>query len=494
MNHIRTLIYQTHQIRDIEQSAHTRFNISGHEMMQRAGKAAMEFMHRRWPMAKKIMVFCGGGNNGGDGYVVARLAHERGLHVIVWQISEVTRQKPDAWQAYEDCRQAGIDIKPFHQMHVLPEADVIVDAMLGIGLKETVRDEIGTAIAAIEKSSVPVFSLDMPTGIDADTGKLCGVAVRAAATMTFIGLKTGLLTGSGIAHAGELVCADLQLPPELLSSVKPVAEKIQLNQFHHYLKPRPRDWHKGQSGHVLIVGGTLGFSGAPRMAAEAALRVGAGLVSVATRPEHAMILNAACPEIMSHAVQTPADLEPLLEKADVIVLGPGLGQSSWAKALWQRVCAVHVPLVVDADGLNLLAEKPLRQDHWVLTPHPGEAARLLKMTAAEVQDDRLSAVTHLQRRYGGVVVLKGAGSLIAAPNGLPAICDKGNPGMATAGMGDVLSGVIGSWLSQGIPLDDAAKLGVCLHAIAGDLAARDGERGMIAMDLMPFLRRLSNIA
>lgn len=270
-------------------------------------------------------------------------------------------------------------------------------------------------------------------------------------------------------------------------------EKIDFNAFTHYLKPRSRDWHKGLSGYVLIVGGTLGFSGAPRMAAEAALRVGAGLVTVATRPEHAAILNINCPEIMSHGVADVAQLEPLIEKANVIVLGPGLGKSAWGKLLWSHVVETALPLVVDADGLNLLAETNLYKENWVLTPHPGEAARLLHVTTQEIQADRMAAVIEINKRYGGVCVLKGAGSLVLAPNSPPVICDKGNPGMATAGMGDVLSGVIGGLIAQKIPLDDAAKLGVYIHAVAGDLAAKNGERGMIASDLMPYLRQLVNL-
>lgn len=270
-------------------------------------------------------------------------------------------------------------------------------------------------------------------------------------------------------------------------------EKIDFNELAHYLKPRPRDWHKGQSGSVLIVGGALGFSGAPRMAAEAALRVGAGLVTVATRPEHAAILNISCPEIMCHGVTNVEQLDSFLAKTNVVVLGPGLGKSEWAKLLWAQVIQTSLPLVVDADGLNLLAENNLYKENWILTPHPGEAARLLQVTTKDIQADRVAAAVAINKRYGGVCVLKGAGSLVLAPNSPPVICDKGNPGMATAGMGDVLSGVIGGLIAQDIPLGDAARLGVYIHATAGDLAAKDGERGMIATDLMPYLKQLANL-
>jgi NAD(P)H-hydrate epimerase len=267
-----------------------------------------------------------------------------------------------------------------------------------------------------------------------------------------------------------------------------------MDQRASYLKSRPRDWHKGLSGHVLVVGGDLGYSGAPRLAAEAALRVGAGLVSVATHPQNALMMNIAIPEIMCHGVGDIQALKLQIIKAKVIILGPGLGQSAWAKTLWSLISREEQPLVVDADGLNLLAKMPLKKDNWVLTPHPGEAARLLSTTVPAVQQDRVAALKAIQQRYGGTVILKGAGTLVLGPHDkAPMLCDKGNPGMATAGMGDVLSGVLGGLIAQDIPMSEAAKLGVSLHAMAGDLAAKEGERGMIASDLMPYLRRLVNI-
>ena len=272
-------------------------------------------------------------------------------------------------------------------------------------------------------------------------------------------------------------------------------ETLEISQFKQYLQPRPKDANKGRFGHVLVVGGDYGFFGAIRMAGEAALRVGAGLVSVATRPENATIMNAMRPELMCHGVNNGAEIEPLLDKATTIVVGPGMGRSAWAQKLLYLVLKNEKDtVVVDADGLNMLAEKPTQKSNWILTPHPGEAARLLKKSVEEIQADRLAAVTELQQKYGGVSVLKGAGSLVLGPDSPPAICKAGNPGMASAGMGDILSGVIGGLLAQGLPLLAGAKLGVLVHAMAGDLAAKEGgERGMIATDLLPFLRRLVNL-
>lgn len=489
---VKMPIYQTTQIRECERLALERFGLTGDVMMQRAGKAAFDFLLRRWPQAQKLTVFCGSGNNGGDGYVLAALAAERGLQVTIWQVGNQDHMKPEARAAFTICQHANIDIEAFHEKAHLNHPDLIVDAICGIGAHAVLNADVVAAIDKMQHARAPIFAIDIPTGIDADTGQVLGTAVHATATMTFIGLKLGTLTGSGIAYTGELVLNDLQFPSELFSYVEPVAEKIQLNSFANYLKPRSRDWHKGLSGHVLVVGGDLGFSGAARMAAEAALRVGAGLVSVATRVENAATMNITCPEIMCHAVTSIKDLEPLVAKADVIVLGPGLGQSAWSKMCWDYSCSQELPLLIDADGLNFLARTNKTNENWVLTPHPGEAARLIDRTAQLVQEDRLAAIHAINKRYGGVCVLKGAGTLVLGMHAVPALCDKGNPGMASAGMGDVLSGVIGGLIGQGIPLGDAAKLGVCLHAMAGDLAAKDGERGMIATDLMPYLRRLVN--
>lgn len=389
-------------------------------------------------------------------------------------------------------KKLNLNMQVFTEQQALDHADVIVDAIGGIGLTETLRSEVSAVIHHMQQAKVPIFSLDIPTGIAADTGQVLGTAVRATATLTFIGLKLGLLTGSGLAYAGEVVVNDLQLPPELFAQVDPIAEKISLQTYAAYLQPRPRDWHKGLSGHVLVIGGEVGYSGAACMAAFAAMRVGAGLVSVATRAASTASMNAICPEIMCHAVEQPQALMPLLAKAKVVILGPGLGQSDWAKKLCEVVYAHNLPLIVDADGLNLLAQTPMQRAQWILTPHPGEAARLLEQTPATIQQDRLQAAQAIQKRYGGICILKGAGSVIATETGLPAICTQGNPGMATAGMGDLLSGVLGGLVAQGVPLQDAAKLGVYLHAAAGDLAAKEGERGMMAMDLLPYLRRLSN--
>nr|MCH9743897.1 NAD(P)H-hydrate dehydratase [Gammaproteobacteria bacterium] len=260
------------------------------------------------------------------------------------------------------------------------------------------------------------------------------------------------------------------------------------------LPRRSKDTHKGNNGHVLVIGGDYGMGGAVRLASEAAARVGSGLVTVATRPEHVTIVSGSRPEIMCHQVTCREDLLPLLERATVVAIGPGLGKGEWGRELLEAVVESQLPMVLDADGLNILSEKPFTHEQWVLTPHPGEAARLLGISNKEIQADRFTAISHIIEKYHGVCVLKGAGTLVKSFNqSHELICPAGNPGMATGGMGDILSGVIAGFVAQGLSLAKAAEIGVLVHSVAGDMAAeKGGERGLLATDLMDFLRELVN--
>ncbi|PKM44240.1 MAG: bifunctional ADP-dependent NAD(P)H-hydrate dehydratase/NAD(P)H-hydrate epimerase [Gammaproteobacteria bacterium HGW-Gammaproteobacteria-1] len=479
-------LYRAAQVRELDRLAIEEFGIPGAALMARAGGAAYALLRQRWPAARRIAVVCGTGNNGGDGFVLARLASEAGLEVALYQVGDPAHLRGDALAAA-----AGLAAKPLAAGD-LRHCEVVVDALLGTGLTGEVRDAWRQAVAAINESGRPVLALDIPSGLDADTGAVLGCAVRAAATITFIGLKQGLLTGSGPALCGDLYFDDLAVPGAIYQRVPAAARRLDWAHFAATLAPRARDAHKGDFGHVLVVGGEAGFSGAARLAAEAAARVGAGLVSVATRPAHAAAIAAARPELMCHGVETAAELEPLLRRATVIVAGPGLGLGGWGQRLLGRLLQVRQPLVVDADALNLLALDPVRREDWVLTPHPGEAGRLLGEDAAQVQQNRFAAAAGLQASFGGVVVLKGPGTLVLGDDGMPGVCSGGNPGMASGGMGDVLSGVIAALIAQGWGLREAAAAGVCLHAAAADAAAVEGERGLLASDLFPHLRRLAN--
>jgi NAD(P)H-hydrate epimerase len=364
---------------------------------------------------------------------------------------------------------------------------------LGTGLAGDVRGDYVTAIESINASGRPVLAVDIPSGLCSDTGRCLGTAVRSSATVTFIGVKQGLLTGDALNYCGELHFADLEVPEDVYERVKPASRRLSLETELARLPEVAVTAHKGSFGHALVVGGDLGMAGAAIMAAEAAARCGAGLVSAATRSANLPGFNARRPEIMAHGVEARGELEALLDRASAVAVGPGLGQGAWAEQLLQRVTDTRLPLVLDADALNLLAKgcavQDLARGGWILTPHPGEAARLLGTDTRAVQADRFAAVRAIQARYGGVVVLKGAGTLVAEDEATT-LCPYGNPGMASGGMGDVLSGVLVALLAQGLSPGDAARLGVCLHSAAADQAAEEGMRGMVATDLLPPLRRL----
>jgi NAD(P)H-hydrate epimerase len=479
-------LYRAEQVRAMDRYAIEHLGIAGTELMRRAGEAAFAALRRRWPMARTVSVLCGGGNNGGDGYVLARAALQAGLDVSVHPLAPVEKLGGDALLAYQAYRDAGGSLAAF-----IPSGfegcEVLVDAMLGIGLDRAVEGPYAEVIAAVHRFHGGVLALDIPSGLDADTGHPWGGAIRADLTITFIALKQGLFTGAGLAHCGGIVLDDLATPPAVQASQKPSARL--LPGWTGGLPARARDTHKGRCGHVLVVGGAPGFSGAARLAAEAAARVGAGLISLAT-PSPLFMPDR--PELMCHGVARVSELLPLLHRANVVALGPGLGQSDWSRVIHEEVLRHDLPLVMDADALNLLAASPQKRENWILTPHPGEAARLLRTDTATVQRDRYAAIAELRARFGGTVVLKGSGTLIQGENGLPQVCTLGNPGMASGGMGDVLTGVIAGLWAQGLPRAEAAETGVRLHGAAGDAAAREGERGLLASELMPHLRRLVN--
>jgi NAD(P)H-hydrate epimerase len=489
-------LYRAEQVRELDRLAIESEGVSGFTLMRRAGKAAFDALLAAYPDPEKITVFCGTGNNGGDGYVMAVLACQRGIHVEVVQCGDTARISGDALQARQCALQDGIDMSDF-SADLTVNQGVIVDAVFGTGLSGEVRHTGKAVIASINASACPVFAVDIASGLCGDTGAVMGAAVCAQHTMSFIGLKQGSLTGAGPDYTGHLHFSDLSLLPSALSAVAASSQRLNFPQLRASLPARQAAAHKGQFGHVMVTGGDAGMAGAAAMAAQSACRVGAGLISCATRPEHIAAIVARCPEVMVHGVISGQEIEPLLERASVVVIGPGLGQRSWGEQLLQKTFALDLPLVVDADALNIIAagrvvQKPYR-DNWILTPHPAEAARLLGWSTADVQQDRFAAVVALQRRYGGAVILKGAGTLVAdSESSLVGLCPYGNPGMASGGMGDVLSGVLGALLAQGFSIAEAARLGVCLHARAGDLAAENGQRGMVATDLIPHLRALVN--
>lgn len=489
MQKLPTKLYTAAQVGELESLTIKEHGIPGIELMSRAGYAVFKHLRSKWPNAKKICIFCGAGNNAGDGYIIAGLALSAGVDVVVYALSDPENLTGNAELAYMDYRKAKGKVVLFEvELEREIRADLIVDALLGTGLSKPVTGDYAQAIQIINKINAPVVAVDLPSGLNPDTGNVMGIAVKAESTVTFIGLKQGLFTGVAAEYCGEIHYSSLAVPKEVFNHAISDTYRI----FKKNIPPRARYAHKGDYGHVLIIGGDRGYPGAVRMAGEAALRAGAGLVSIAAHPDHAALLNVSRPELMCHGTKTPAQLKPLLDKANAIVVGPGLGQSKWAAELFIAAIKSRKMLVIDADGLNLLAHVTEKHANWVLTPHPGEAARLMQGTVADIQQDRYATVAKIQRKYGGIVVLKGAGTLVAS-NADIAVSTTGNPGMASGGMGDVLAGLIGGLLAQGFSLKDAAQQGVFLHGMAGDLAAEQGgERGLLASDLMPYIRQLVN--
>ncbi len=492
-----TAIYSTEQVRALDDYAIERLGIPGYTLMKRAGEAALRIMRTRWPMAHDIVVVCGGGNNGGDGYVMARFAHAAGLKVRVLALVPHAGLHGDALRACNDLLTSAGEgaVEPF-SAEALAGGEVVVDAVLGTGLQGPVRPQIAAAIDAINASGRPVLSLDIPSGLSSDTGQPLGAVVRADATITFVGLKSGLFLGEGPELCGQLFFDDLEVTPPATPAFVPRLTRILETEIAAALPRRARAAHKGSFGQVLVIGGAPGMAGAARLAGEAALRVGAGLVTVAAAPECAASIVSGRPELMVHAVPDAERLAPLLDRADVVAIGPGLGCCTWARTLLAATLEWPGPLVVDADALNLIAEQSLpARRNWILTPHPGEAARLLggEITTTAIQADRLGALDRLVARYGGVCVLKGAGTLIGTAGVPPAICERGNPGMAVPGMGDVLTGAIAGVLAQTSDPWVAARVGVLVHALAGDAEARQGQRGMLAGEVARELRTWVNL-
>ena len=497
-DHLPETIDSVDGVRELDARIIARMGDNGYRLMAQAGAAAFAELRHRWPAVAHICVLAGSGNNGGDGWVVARLAKEHGLEVTLLTLGELSKQSDSARQAREEAEAAGVCAEPFNG--VLPESvGLIVDGILGTGLSATVTGEYADAIKAANRHKAPVLALDIPSGLQASTGAVLGSAIDASATVTFIGVKPGLLTCDGPDVTGDVVYAALDLKEAERDVVDPQAERISwhlLNCNGSMLAPRRGNTNKGNHGHALLIGGDVGFGGAIAMATDACARSGAGLTSCVTQPENVSIVLARRPECMARGVVSGLEIQGLLEKATVIGCGPGLGRSSWAELLLQQVLLSDLPCVLDADALNIIASPGWHADFSerdaIMTPHPGEAARLLGVTVADIQADRLSHATVLAEKYRAVVVLKGQGTVIAAPGNRLAICTDGNPGMGSGGMGDVLTGVLTALLAQGLSTWDAARLGVCVHSAAADLAAEQGMRGLLATDLMPYIRELVN--
>ena len=478
------LLYSVAQVRALDDHAIRVAGVPGYTLMKRAGEAALRALRVRWPTAVEIVVVTGSGNNGGDGYVLARFGRAAGLSVRVLALTPVAMLKGDARRAADEYVAGGGRIEPFSAA-ALGEAEVIVDALLGTGVRGPLRADWFEAINAINASGRPAYALDLPSGLDGDTGEVFGAAVRAECTITFVGVKTGLHLGHGPEHAGRVLFDDLGVSVPAEPEFQPLLESLTDVDIARALPRRARSANKGDFGRVLIIGSGSGMPGAVRLAGEACLRVGAGLVTTATAAANVAPIASGRPELICLGIDSAAQLGEAMSRADVIAIGPGLGQGPWAQELLSAALESGKQLVIDADALNLLAAGRTRPSgQAILTPHPGEAGRLLGISSKAIQADRLGALNELVSRYGGVVVLKGAGTLIGMQDRIGALCERGNPGMAAPGMGDVLTGAIAGVLAQCGDPWQAARAAVQAHALAGDELARSGgERGMLSLEL-----------
>lgn len=493
-------LYTARQVQLLDQSAIEAHGIPGIELMERAGQSVFTAAREGFPQSANWLVFCGAGNNGGDGYVLARLAQQAGIKVTICALKPANALQGDAATAAQRWLAAGGETHPWPPTAEW-QPDLIFDALLGTGLDRKPEGDFASAISWMNQNAAAVIALDIPSGLNADSGAPMGEAVKAALTVTFIGNKRGLYTADGPDHCGQVHYTALQTPASVQESIKDSGILIRQNIIEYLLPRRPRNSHKGSFGWVLGIGGNSHMSGAVRLCGEAALRSGAGKVTLATIPEHAAMVNLTCPELMVRGVKKGKELSSLLDQVNACVVGTGLGQTSWSEDLFHTCLKSTAPMVLDADGLNILARlhpvgvrhNRLSRGNWILTPHPAEAGRLLDCSAREIQQDRVAAAQRIAEAYQAIVVLKGCGTVISRPDGFYAICPLGNPGMATAGTGDVLAGVIGAMLAQGLSSWEAAMLGVVAHAHAGDLAAvQIGERGMIASDIIARLPTVLN--
>lgn len=499
--------YTARACRQIDALALEYLGLSEIQLMQKAADSLFDKLCLYWPDAKNIHIYCGPGNNGGDGYLLAVKALQAGIKVTVFALSAPKSSISNA--ALNLALHYGIRISKINMQTAaeeLGQIDLFVDALFGHGLQRDISEPLACLFKHLEESSTPVFAVDMPSGINSDTGAVMGVALHADRTHSLVAAKLGMFTAMGPDYAGKISHDDLNIPAQVFFKVRSQYEFLSRSAISKVLPNAPNASHKGLFGHVAVVGGQPGMFGAVILAASAAARSGAGKVTALSYAGHVDAITQANPILMTQAVEGGAELN-FPGDTNAIVLGPGLGVSAqlnpdkkrenWSKktflAALKYAMEYHLPMVIDADALNLMADKITRYEQWILTPHPKEAARLLHSTVAQVQSDRIAACRQIAKVYGGVCVLKGNGTLISAADGMMSVCQFGNWGMATAGSGDVLSGVAGAFLGQGLNPYNAAYAAVYVHSRAGDMAAqRLSKRSMIASDIVQSLPGVFN--
>ena len=454
--------------------------------MRRAARFAQSCLLERWPHTQSVSIVCGSGNNAGDGYLLAIELKNRQIEVQVIQKGDSKRLSGDALIAYKSLIDNGIEVSTASEL----VGDVVVDALLGTGTQGAIKPAYEEAIKQINESHKPVLALDLPSGINADTGALlCEIPVKADLTTCFVGRKIGLLTGIARNFAGDIKSSTLDIPDRAFEQAGGM-ELLPRSLTESRLPERDPASHKRSFGSITVIAGNSGMGGAALLTAEACLRTGAGLVSVITHSHHAVQLLASRPELIVQPHNGDIS-EESIARAEVVALGPGLGQDEWSQGLFKSVLDQSpAALVLDADGLNLLQDsKTTLPANAILTPHPGEAARLLNSSTQDIEFDRLTAVKEISREYGATTLLKGAGTLVANQGDLVGVFDVSEPALSTAGSGDVLTGIVAACLAQVKDPVLATITGVHLHAEAGRLARQErGGGAVIASDVITALR------
>ena len=498
-------LYTAKETKKIDNLAIKEKEISGYSLMQRAAEFALDVILKEFGPLEELVIFCAKGKNSGDGFLLGSLAKEFGLNVTIVTCCPSKEIKGVSSKAFKEMKASKariISINSIGKLKVSRKA-VIVDALIGTGIKGNLRKNIKDSILALNRlgTKLPVVSLDIASGVNPDTGEVKDICVYADITITFVAQKRGCFTSIGKKVSGEVMYSDLEIPKKLFTKVTATSSIVNFEEYIDKVVYREQDAHKGNFGHVLVIGGDRGLGGAGLLASKAAVYSGAGLTSLVTRPEHVNASLVSCPEVMVKGVNSGQDLEEHLIKPTVIAIGPGLGQTAWSEQMIQRVFweaeKREVTVIMDADALNLIPKLKLSSKlprRLVLTPHPGEAATLLNTNVETIESDRFAYAAKIQKKFNATVVLKGSGTVIChKKNGIQqwGVCNAGNPGMASGGMGDVLTGIIAGMLAQGLTPKEASEVGVDLHAKAADQASFDlGEVGLTPSDVIEELRYL----
>ncbi|WP_320044159.1 NAD(P)H-hydrate dehydratase [uncultured Desulfobacter sp.] len=506
------IIVTTEQMQQMDKNTIETFGIPGRVLMENAGRGALEMLSDYFDLeGGRVAVMAGRGNNGGDGFVIGRYLMEIGVSVSFFLLSSRDRVQGDA-KANMDLV---LNLMPEHSLsqfieipdkasldeatEILEDHDLFVDAIFGTGLNSDVRGIYRDVIELINDSGKSVFSVDIPSGINADTGAVCGVAIQADATATFAFAKAGHILYPGNFHTGDLEVIDIGIPGHIVKAQSPNIFLPEPHDISGLIPARDFNAHKGSFGHLLVLAGSPGKTGAAALCANAAMRTGAGLVTLGVPEKLMPVMEPMVIEPMTTALaQTPSggldaaaldDIITLLADKAALALGPGIGTDSGTRELIKSILAISsVPMVIDADGLNCIAKEldilNTVKAPVILTPHPGEMARLTGKTTEDIQHNRMATAREFAEKHKVILVLKGAQTLVACPDGTVSICPTGNPGMACGGMGDVLTGIIAAFLAQNLPPESAALAGVYAHGLCGDLLAEDQTFGFSASDMV----------